>query len=57
MPLISFFQETETVIFLSSKPAWYTQAVPEQPGLHKETLPQNHKEERKRKSKYCPTDR
>jgi hypothetical protein len=30
--------EAEAGGFLSSKPAWSTKWVPEQPGLHRETL-------------------
>jgi hypothetical protein len=35
--------ETEAGIFLSSRPAWSTEWVPGQPGLHRETLSQKKK--------------
>jgi major histocompatibility complex class I len=35
-------QEAEAGRFLSSRPAWSTESVPEQPELHRETLSQNN---------------
>jgi hypothetical protein len=34
-------REAETVGFLSLRPAWSTERIPGQPGLHRETLSQN----------------
>jgi hypothetical protein len=41
--------EAEAGGFLSSKPAWSTEGVPGQPGLHRETLSQKKKKKKKRK--------
>jgi hypothetical protein len=41
--------EAEAGGFLSSRPAWSTEWVPGQPGLHGETLSKNQKEKRKKK--------
>jgi hypothetical protein len=38
MPLIPALWETDKGGFLSSRPAWSTEGVPGQPGLHRETL-------------------
>jgi hypothetical protein len=35
--------EAETGGFLSSRPAWSTERVPEQPGIHRETLSRKEK--------------
>jgi hypothetical protein len=35
--------EAEAGEFLSSRPAWSTECVPGQPGLHRETLSQKNK--------------
>jgi hypothetical protein len=35
--------EAEAGRFLSSRPAWSTERVPGQPGLHRETLPRKNK--------------
>jgi hypothetical protein len=36
---------------MSSRPAWSTQWVPGQPGLHRETLSQTNKQTKKKKQK------
>jgi hypothetical protein len=41
--------EAEAGRFLSSKPAWSTEQVPGQPGLHRETLSQKTKNQNKNK--------
>jgi hypothetical protein len=41
--------EAEAGRFLSSKPAWSTEWVPGQPGLHRETLSQKKKKKKKKK--------
>jgi hypothetical protein len=38
--------EAETGEFLSSRPAWSTEWVPGQPGLHRETLSQEKKKKK-----------
>jgi hypothetical protein len=40
--------EAEAGRFLSSKPAWSTEWVPGQPGLHRETLSRKNKKEKKK---------
>jgi hypothetical protein len=48
--------EAEAGEFLSSRPAWSTERVPGQPGLHRETLSRKaKKKEKKRKEKVCFT--
>jgi hypothetical protein len=42
-------QEAEAAGSLSSKPTWSTEQVPGQPGLHRETLPQNREKARSAK--------
>ena len=44
-------REAEAGGFLSSRPAWSTEWVPVQPGLHRETLSQKRKEKRKEKKR------
>jgi hypothetical protein len=44
-------QEAEAGRFLSSRPAWSTQWVPRQPGLHRETLSQNKQKTNKQANK------
>jgi hypothetical protein len=44
-------QEAEAGGFLSSMPAWYTEWVPGQPGLHRETLSRKTKKKKKKKKK------
>jgi hypothetical protein len=39
--------EAEAGRFLSSRPAWFTEWVPGQPGLHRETLSQKNKKRKK----------
>jgi hypothetical protein len=41
--------EAEAGGFLSSRLAWSTKGVPEQPGLHRETLSQKTKKKKKKK--------
>jgi hypothetical protein len=43
--------EAEAGGFLSSRPAWSTERVPGQPGLHRETLSQKTKQKTKQKKK------
>ena len=43
-------REAEAVGFLSSRPAWSTESVPGQPGLHRETLSGGKKKKKKKKS-------
>jgi hypothetical protein len=43
--------EAEAGGFLSSRPAWSTEWVPEQPGLHRETLSQKNQKPNKQKIK------
>jgi hypothetical protein len=43
--------EAEAGVFLSSRPAWSTEWVPGQPGLHWETLSQKTKKKKKKKKK------
>jgi hypothetical protein len=43
--------EAEAGGFLSSRPAWSTKWVPGQPGLHRETLSQKTKKEKKKQNK------
>jgi hypothetical protein len=43
--------EVEAGRFLSSRPAWSTERVPGQPGLHKETLSRKTKNKTKQKKK------
>jgi hypothetical protein len=43
--------EAEAGGFLSSRPAWSTEWVPGQPGLHRETLSQKTKKQNKTKTK------
>jgi hypothetical protein len=43
--------EAETGRFLSSRPAWSTERVPGQPGLHRETLSRIKKKQNKTKKK------
>jgi hypothetical protein len=40
--------EAEAGGFLSSKPAWSTERVPGQPGLHRETLSRKTKKKKKK---------
>jgi hypothetical protein len=40
--------EAEAGGFLSSRPAWSTEQVPGQAGLHRETLPQKNKKKKKK---------
>jgi hypothetical protein len=42
-------QEAEAGGFLSSRPAWSTEWVPGQPGLHRETLSRKNKKQNKTK--------
>jgi hypothetical protein len=44
-------QKAERGGFLSLRPAWSTERVPGQPGLHRETLSQKKKKRKKRKEK------
>jgi hypothetical protein len=44
-------QEAEAGGFLSSRPAWSTEWVPGQPGLHRETLSRKNKQTKKTKKK------
>jgi hypothetical protein len=44
-------REAEAGGFLSLRPAWSTKCVPEQPGLHRETLSQKKKRKKERKNK------
>ena len=44
-------QETEAGRFLSSRPAWSTEWVPRQPGLHRETLSQKTKQNKTKQNK------
>jgi hypothetical protein len=44
-------REAEAGGFLSSRPAWSTECVPGQPGLHRETLSQKPKKKKKKKKK------
>ena len=46
--------EAEAGGFLSSRPAWSTEWVPRQPGLHRETLSQKTKKTNKQKIFQCP---
>jgi hypothetical protein len=41
--------EAEAGEFLSSRPAWSTEQVPGQPGLHRETLSRKTKKKKKKK--------
>jgi hypothetical protein len=41
--------EAEAGGFLSSRPAWSTEWVPGQPGLHRETLPRKNKNQKPKK--------
>jgi hypothetical protein len=41
----------ETGRFLSLRPAWFTERVPVQPGLYRETLSQKKKKEERREEK------
>jgi hypothetical protein len=43
--------EAEAGGFLSSRPAWSTEQVPGQPGLHRETLSRKTKKKKKKKKK------
>jgi hypothetical protein len=43
-------QEAEAGGFLSSRPAWSTEWVPGQQGLHRETLSQNQNKTKQKKS-------
>jgi hypothetical protein len=43
--------EPEASGFLSPRPAWCTEWVPEQPGLHRETLSRKTKTKKKKKKK------
>jgi hypothetical protein len=43
-------QEAEAGGFLSSRPAWSTEWVPGQPGLHRITLSRKNKNKNKRKN-------
>jgi hypothetical protein len=45
--------EAEAGTFLSSRPAWFTEWVSGQPGLHRETLPRikKHKQQQKQQKK------
>jgi hypothetical protein len=43
--------EAEAGGFLSSRPAWSTERVPEQPGLYRETLSRKTKKKKKKKEK------
>jgi hypothetical protein len=47
--------EAEAGGFLSSRPAWSTERVPGQPGLHRETLSRKTKKKKKKKKKNQPT--
>jgi hypothetical protein len=42
-------QEAEAGGFLSWRPAWSTELVPVQPGIHRKTLSQKRKKKRRRK--------
>jgi hypothetical protein len=44
-------REAEAGGFLSSRPAWSTEWVPGQPGLHRETLSQKKNKKKKKKKK------
>jgi hypothetical protein len=43
--------EAEAGGFLSSRPAWSTELVPGQPGLHRETLSQKKKKKKRKEKK------
>jgi hypothetical protein len=43
--------EAEAGEFLSSRPAWSTERVPGQPGLHRETLSRKTKKKKKKKER------
>jgi hypothetical protein len=43
--------EAEAGRFLSSRPAWSTKRVPEQPGLYRETLSRKTKKRKKKRKK------
>jgi hypothetical protein len=43
--------EAEAGGFLSSRPAWSTERVPGQPGLHRKTLSQKIQKKKKKKKK------
>jgi hypothetical protein len=43
--------EAEAGEFLSSRPAWSTEGVPGQPGLHRETLSRKTKKQKKQNKK------
>jgi len=56
-PLIPSTWEAETGGFLSSRPAWSTECVPGQPGLHRETLSQKTKKKKKKKKSEAKVER
>jgi hypothetical protein len=43
--------EAEAGGFLSSRPAWSTELVPGQPGIHRKTLSQKKKKKKKKRKK------
>jgi hypothetical protein len=47
--------EAEAGRFLSSRPAWSTEWVPGQPGLHRETLPRKPNQPNKQTNKQNKT--
>ena len=49
MPVIPALWEAEAGRFLSSRPAWSTEGVPGQPGLHREALSQKKENKKKKK--------
>jgi hypothetical protein len=51
-PLIPVLGRQRQVEFLSSRPAWSTEWVPGQPGLHRETLSQKTKPQTNKKEVY-----
>ena len=50
-------REAEADGFLSSRPAWSTEWVPGQPGLHRETLSRKTKKKKKKNQNWKPTRR
>jgi hypothetical protein len=46
--------EAEAGKFLSSRPAWSTERIPEQPGLHGENLSQKTKPKQNKKQQLPP---
>jgi hypothetical protein len=48
-------REAEAGGFLSSRPAWSTEWIPGQPGLHRETLSRKTKQKKKKKKEREPS--